>query len=108
MVMVFRSVMMMIEAHNCFCAEFFTHPTIPLSSNAVLRQCLKRQSPYEISSKEFLEAGIERLADKNVRRASTGKVKDLCGEAFELKAVVACFLSDAPKSIAQSVSKSPQ
>ena len=47
------------------------------------------QSLYYSWSKEFLEAGKQRLAGDTTRSATTGEVKDLRRQAQELKEVVA-------------------
>ena len=47
------------------------------------------QSMYYKWSKEFLEAGKQRLAGDTVRAATTDEVKDLRKEARDLKEVVA-------------------
>ena len=47
------------------------------------------QSLYYKWSKEFLEAGKQRLAGDTTREASSGEVKELRREARELKEVVA-------------------
>jgi transposase len=47
------------------------------------------QSMYYSWSKEFLEAGKQRLAGDTVRAATTDEVKDLRREARDLKEVVA-------------------
>ena len=47
------------------------------------------QSLYYSWSKEFLEAGKQRLAGDTARSATTSKVKDLRRQAQKLKEVVA-------------------
>ena len=47
------------------------------------------QSLYYSWSKEFLEAGKNRLAGDTARQAHTGEVKDLRAEALALKELVA-------------------
>jgi len=51
----------------------------------------RRHCPKSVYSwsKEFVEAGKNRLADDTARAATSGEVKDLCREARDLKKVVA-------------------